>query len=100
MGIGNSTGGLFGNSPPDIVTYTLEGTGLASLQNLGGAQPSALSQGANVNDECWFAGSSVWGVSATYPWQGGVQKGGATVELGPGYLFTPAYVPPEALSGG
>jgi hypothetical protein len=101
-GVGNSSGGVFGNPPPDIVKYTLQGTPFASMQNLGGAQPSPVSQSGTAIDNtppCWFVVSSVWGVPA-WKWQGGAQVGGPPSAMGsapgpaapwaqPGYTGSP-----------
>jgi hypothetical protein len=59
-GVGNATGPFGGT--PNIVSYTLEGTGFATLDNLGGANPSPVNQGTNIDGSCWYAVSPAWGV--------------------------------------
>jgi hypothetical protein len=54
-----------GGSAPDIVSYTLEGSGFATLQNLAGARASPISQGANIDGSCWYATSTAWGSRRT-----------------------------------
>jgi hypothetical protein len=81
MGIGNDTGG----SPPDIVSYTLEGSGFSTLQSLGGAQPSPISQGVNVDGSCWYTPSAAWGVAPYSGYQAGQANDPAEGTKGPVY---------------
>ncbi|MDA4123644.1 MAG: hypothetical protein OK456_10740 [Thaumarchaeota archaeon] len=80
--VANSSGGVFGNSPPDIAGDTQAASGFGSLVNLGGANLSAIQQGSNIDGSCWFVGSPAWGVPESYAWLGGEQKGGASGEVG------------------
>jgi hypothetical protein len=84
VGVGNATGAFSGS--PDIVSYTLENSGFATLQNLGGASPGPVDSGNNVDGSCWYAVSSAWGVPP-YSCLGGLQNDPAEGIDAPG----PAY---------
>jgi len=84
VGVGNYTG-LFGGTP-DIVSYTLQGTGFATLKNLGGANPSPVNQGTDVDGECWFDTSTAWGVPP-YSYLGGKANPPAEGSTAPGPVY-------------
>ena len=85
-GVGNATGAFSGS--PDIVSYTLQGSGFATMQNLAGANPSPVNQGVNVAGSCWFDPSTAWGVPS-YSYLGGKQNNPAEGTIGSVYPWNP-----------